>query len=229
MSAGKVIGGVATAVFATVTGVLAWKTKQASVDKKSKKYKGYLAGTIISSILLLVSLIYFVYVMMSGGSEAPVELTMAQQQLDGATKAAAESNKFAAEAKIKALNGNVKGAAQLMEQAGALRTTAVASAEAAELAGAQEVAAKRTAAANQGQRAAELQVKAKADMAEAVGSAAAAEEATVAAAQLATVANASNKSAVAAKVLVSKLESNAAVANKRGEKIGRVAAAVAAA
>ena len=61
MPSGKVIGGVAALVFAILAGVFAWLADRESGDTESNKYKGFYAGSIVSGLLFVVSLLYAIY------------------------------------------------------------------------------------------------------------------------------------------------------------------------
>jgi len=77
MPSGKVIGGVAALVFAILAGVFAWLADRESGDTESKKYKGYYAGSIVTGLLFLVSLVYAIY---SAFMDAPSVTEEAQPQ-----------------------------------------------------------------------------------------------------------------------------------------------------
>ena len=88
MPSGKVIGGVAALVFAILTGVFAWLADRESGNTESKKYKGFYAGSIVSGLLFLVSLLYAIY---SAFMDAPSVEAAAQKPDSGVAPEATEA------------------------------------------------------------------------------------------------------------------------------------------
>ena len=132
-------------IFAAGAGVMAWQADKASDDTESKKYKGLYAGSIVSGILFVVSLMYFIYSVITAGSSptveeaaGPVESEIAPE----AIKKLGEADAILGAAPNKksiikmALEGNANGA----QRAAAERGTAAALAKASASSAAEEAA-----------------------------------------------------------------------------------------